>query len=137
MNKKVVHAAVMLVALCCLVFSCKKHSSENSENSDGWWGDTESSNESSNDSFIYPGNFFDLDYTEYTPEEELPSGKVSLATPSASGKKAESVVPGLRKISDYKTKYSTKRQSEDAQVVNAPEKADAADIKTSPDKFVV
>ena len=53
--------------------------------------------------------FFTLDYSPYEPEPESKAGKVSLFSPKASGKKVESIVPGLRKLSEYKTSYSTKK----------------------------
>ena len=55
------------------------------------------------------GNFFTPDYTPYEPEPESVAGKLSLSSPKAGGGKAENIVPGLRKLSDYKTSYNTKK----------------------------
>ncbi|WP_294427765.1 alpha-2-macroglobulin [uncultured Treponema sp.] len=55
------------------------------------------------------GNFFTPDYTPYEPESESVAGKVRLSSPKAKGAKAESIEPGLRNLSEYKTSYSTKK----------------------------
>ena len=55
------------------------------------------------------GDFFTPDYTPYEPEPESVAGKLSLSAPKVSGGKIESIIPGLRKLSEYKTSYNTKK----------------------------
>ncbi|MBQ4378237.1 MAG: alpha-2-macroglobulin [Treponema sp.] len=64
---------------------------------------------STEDRVFDAGNFFTPDYTPYEPESESVAGKLSLSSPKAGSTKAESVIPGLRKLSDYKTSYNSKK----------------------------
>ena len=66
------------------------------------------------DTFIKPEEFFTLDYTPYLPEEIYKSSKLPEDITVSEGDKKEydaantsSVIPGLRDINKYKTKYST------------------------------
>ncbi len=65
------------------------------------------------DKFIDPKNFFTLDYTPYLPESEAAViNKTNMQTAvaaSAQGTGSQSVVPGLRAITEYKTDYSVKK----------------------------
>ena len=72
------------------------------------------------DTFISPDDFFTLDYTPYEPEPDVTEAKAkkraaagSTAAGSAGKKagstaKAQSVIPGLRKLDAYKTSYETR-----------------------------
>lgn len=53
-------------------------------------------------------NFFQLDYNTQSPDNPAASGKVTDSTKKAAGK-SDSVIPGLRKLSDYITKYTENR----------------------------
>ena len=65
--------------------------------------------DSASDRVFDAGNFFTPDYTPYEPEPESTSGKVNLSSPKTVGAKIESIIPGLRKLSEYKTKYNSKK----------------------------
>ena len=58
-----------------------------------------------------PGNFFTPDYTPYEPEPESVAGKMSLSSPKGIAGKVAGIIPGLRKLTEYKTLYNTKRSS--------------------------
>ena len=55
--------------------------------------------------YIDPEKFFELNYTPEYPEPESEYGKLNLNSPDAQGKDT-SVVPPLRKLSDYETNYA-------------------------------
>ncbi len=64
------------------------------------------------DKFINPDDFFTLDYTPYLPESEAAViNKTAQASNTASkqGQGSQSVIPGLRAITEYKTDYSEKK----------------------------
>ena len=65
------------------------------------------------DKFIGPKDFFTLDYTPYLPESESAViSKTNTQAAGAAGAKgtgSQSVVPGLRAITEYKTDYSVKK----------------------------
>ena len=65
--------------------------------------------DSASDRVFDAGNFFTPDYTPYEPEPESAAGKLNLSSPKAGGSKIESIIPGLRKLSEYKTKYNSKK----------------------------
>ncbi|MBQ0050474.1 MAG: alpha-2-macroglobulin [Treponema sp.] len=54
-------------------------------------------------------DLFTLDYTSERPEPEPTYDKVDLSGKSGGDSDSTSVIPGLRSLSSYKTKYSTKR----------------------------
>lgn len=55
--------------------------------------------------------FFSPEFESATPEtSENAAKKAALSVQKSSAKSSESVIPGLRKISDYKISYSTKRK---------------------------
>lgn len=56
-------------------------------------------------------DFFSLDYTPYVPEAQTEAEQVKLQGVSSLGKTI-SVIPGLRKLSAYKTDYKIGRKSE-------------------------
>ena len=66
-------------------------------------------------------SFFTPDYTPCEIEEESPAGKIPPTGSGYSGGKAAGIVPGLRKLSEYKTAYGAGRQ-----VVSLPAIARAA-----------
>lgn len=65
------------------------------------------------DKFIGPKDFFTLDYTPYLPESEAAvinkTNTQAAGAASAKGTGSQSVVPGLRAITEYKTDYSVKK----------------------------
>ena len=64
------------------------------------------------DKFINPDNFFTLDYTPYLPESEAAVINKTAQTSNAASKQgqgSQSVIPGLRAITEYKTDYSEKK----------------------------
>ena len=65
--------------------------------------------ETTEDRVFDPGNFFTPDYTPYEPEPESVAGKLRLSATKGAAGKVAAIVPGLRKLSDYLTKYSTRR----------------------------
>ncbi|MCQ2585246.1 MAG: MG2 domain-containing protein [Treponema sp.] len=76
---------------------------------------------------------FTLDYTPETPEPQKGPGKINMSAGTSSGsssgtEKNESVVPGLRKLDDYKTKYYTSK------LVNGKKNSAAQDEKLDPAK---
>ena len=108
---------LLMSIFCVALFSCEKsHAKKNSiENelgidSDFIFDDSSLSLEDYEDyEFISPDKFFDLDYRPEYPEPESYSGKVNLDNPEASKNPSQSVIPGLRDISDYKISYHTKK----------------------------
>ena len=63
-------------------------------------------------SFASLQNFFKLDYTAEYPDSEFKTqndADKESETTSASSEKSESVIPGIRKLTDYVTKYLTKK----------------------------
>ncbi|MCR4822572.1 MAG: alpha-2-macroglobulin [Treponema sp.] len=56
------------------------------------------------------GNFFTPDYRPMEAEPESVKGRLSLSAPKAKGGKVQSIVPGLRKLSDYLTSYKNKKE---------------------------
>ncbi|MBO4507318.1 MAG: alpha-2-macroglobulin, partial [Spirochaetaceae bacterium] len=66
------------------------------------------------DTFINPDDFFTLDYTPYLPESEAAVINKTAQASNAAGKSGQgdqSVIPGLRAITDYKTDYSEKKMT--------------------------
>ena len=82
------------------------------------------------DRVFEPGNFFTPDYTPYEPEPESAPGKLQLSAPKAKGGKIAGVIPGLRKLTEYLTKYSTKRTDFSFPAVTAAD-GDASSAKKS------
>lgn len=107
-------SALSAITALCLLFcsvSCSKNESGKTassfgslplESSQGFYDDYE---------FIDPEDFFTLDYRPEKPEEKSAGGKANLENPEAAKEKSASFVPGLRKLSEYKTEYQTKRLS--------------------------
>ena len=64
------------------------------------------------DTFIDPEDFFTLDYTPYLPEDFAKKRHLSddndidLSLAETGNEKDNSIIPGLRNISDYKTEYN-------------------------------
>lgn len=76
---------------------------------------------------------FSLDYTPVEPEPKKPAGKINMSAGTSSGsssgtEKNESVIPGLRKLEDYKTKYYTSK------LVDGKNNSPAMDEKMDPAK---
>ncbi|MBQ8014331.1 MAG: hypothetical protein IJ257_08090, partial [Treponema sp.] len=88
------------------LFSCKEKKSYTIEYSEP--APQAAIDETTGERVFTVGNFFTPDYTPYEPEPESVAGRVNLSSPKSGGK-AESIVPGLRKLSDYKTSYNTKK----------------------------
>ena len=106
--KKTVLLFISILALASV--SCKKENvTTNTYSTDSTPKVTTSTTEPQKPFVFNEEEFFTLDYTPYEPEPESKAGKLSLFSPKASGKKVENIVPGLRKLSDYKTSYSTKK----------------------------
>jgi hypothetical protein len=82
--------------------------------------------DSTEDRVFDAGNFFTPDYTPYEPEPESAAGKLNLSSPKAGGGKIESIIPGLRKLSEYKTKYNSKKSD-----FKIPEVTKMAEDRTS------
>ena len=65
------------------------------------------------DKYISPEQFFTLDYTPYLPESEAAvinkMNTQSSAAANSQGKVSQSVIPGLRAITEYQTDYSVKK----------------------------
>ena len=97
----------LISVLALFAFSCNEKKSNNIEFTE--LPKLSTINDATGDRVFTAGNFFTPDYTPYEPEGENVAGKLSLSSPSASGGKSESIVPGLRKLSDYKTNYSSKK----------------------------
>lgn len=104
-------SAVMLAAVCGLLFGCKKETADSSADGSlalavrqdgGAVGVTE-------DRVYDPGNFFTPDYTPYAPEPDNTPRRLTLSAPVPGGKKSVGIVPGLRKLADYLTAYATER----------------------------
>ncbi len=119
-----------LLALCALMtFSCKKEKAggkgeENLLPLPVAIGATE-------ERTFDPGNFFTPDYTPYEPEPEQGAGKVHLSAPKSKGEKIVSIVPGLRKLSDYLTAYKNKRtEYELPQIKRLPDAASETTAKS-------
>lgn len=95
--------------------------------------------DSTSDRVFDAGNFFTPDYTPYEAEPESKAGKIKLFWPKAGGK-AESIVPGLRKLSDYQTSYKTRKSdlnlSELAKMVGEQDSAEKSPIKSQPLKII-
>ena len=88
------------------LFSCKEKKSYTIEYSEP--APQATIDEATGERVFTVGNFFTPDYTPYEPEPESVAGRVNLSSPKSGGK-AESIVPGLRKLSDYLTSYNTKK----------------------------
>jgi len=76
---------------------------------------------------------FTLDYTPMTPEPKKEAGRIDMSAGTSSGAagstaKNESVVPGLRKLDDYQTKYYTTK------LVNGKKSVAAENEKLDPAK---
>ena len=97
----------LISVLALFAFSCNEKKSNNIEFTE--LPKLSTINDATGDRVFTAGNFFTPDYTPYEPEGENVAGKLSLSSPSANGGKSESIVPGLRKLSDYKTNYSSKK----------------------------
>ena len=100
--------AVALALCAVMTFSCKKEETRGS-------GEVTLSVkplalESTEERVFEPGNFFTPDYTPYEPEAEDRAGKVNLTWPKSKGEKILSIIPGLRKLSDYLTSYSDRQK---------------------------
>ena len=92
-----------------LVASCKDKKASGAKDGSG----VESSDlmESfGDDKFSGFGNLFNLDYTPELPEDEMVPERIGTDYAGASGK-SENIVPGLRALDKYKTKYQSKRLS--------------------------
>lgn len=106
-----VAASAVLAMVCGLLVGCTKETAESPADGavaravrqdGGTVGDTE-------DRVYDAGNFFTPDYTPYAPEPDNTPRRLTLNAPAPSGKKAAGIVPGLRKLADYLTAYTTKR----------------------------
>ena len=110
--KKIFYAATAVFTAILLVFSvssCKRETSNSITEKSIDISPKDVSEEYAQDRVFDAGNFFTPDYTPYTPEPEQKRGKVVLNSPKTSGEKVESIIPGLRKLSEYKTSYNTKK----------------------------
>ncbi|MDE7227748.1 MAG: Ig-like domain-containing protein [Treponemataceae bacterium] len=104
-------SAVMLAVVCGLFLGCKKETADSPAGGSlaravrqdgGTVGETE-------DRVYDLGNFFTPDYTPYAPEPENTPRRLTLSAPTPGDKKAAGIVPGLRKLADYLTAYTTNR----------------------------
>ena len=89
------------ISLC--VLGCRKEEPVTSQNV------PESSVSEASVSPVEPFPEGNLDYSRKLPEPET-SGDTSIQNPAVSENAGESVIPGLRPLDQYKTKYLTQRQ---------------------------
>ena len=90
------------------VFSCKEKATEMTEFKEA--APEVVIDESTGERVFTAGNFFTPDYRPYEPEKQSLPGKLKLPSAKKSrGEKSESIIPGLRKLSEYKTRYNTKK----------------------------
>ena len=103
--KRLCAAAIAIFVVGAI--SCKKEQPNGAEEIS--LSVTPVSAEVTEDRVFEPGTFFTPDYTPYEPEPVREPGKLKLASPKTTGEKIVSIVPGLRKLSDYLTAYRTSR----------------------------
>ena len=118
-KEMLIKIAVVLLA-CIWISSCnKKNITDNVKVSSSIQSTYNEIDENANvdKTFISSKDFFIPDYTPCQPEEALPTGKVELQKVSSS-EKVNSIIPGLRKLSDYKTDYKTDKKTERNNKVN-------------------
>ncbi len=100
-KEMLIKIAVVLLA-CMWISSCnKKNITDNVKVSSSIQSTYNEIDENANvdKTFISSKDFFIPDYTPCQPEEALPTGKVELQKVSSS-EKVNSIIPGLRKLSD-------------------------------------
>jgi len=140
MCKKLITVTFLAVA-CVFLGSCRKAGTAGGSNSSGTevngYGDDDSET-----NLISPGSFFTLDYTPYAAEKDDAGRKASAAERaqgrSAAGKQAAAgIIPGLRKLSAYETKYSDKVPADDTLNREGPEKAASGAVQKTDKPFTV
>lgn len=107
MRSLVLQSLFCVFLLSLAVSSCNKDSSSRSKKSKSSGNQEEIEYEEY--SFIDPGSFFELDYTPERPEPKTNAGTIVDASPSGQKGKDSSVIPGVRDLLKYKTRYGTQR----------------------------
>lgn len=92
----------------CMFYGCSKGDDYDYSSASLIYEDVE---EDTGYRFINPEDFFNLDYTPEIPEKKSIAGKITDSSPSGSGGKDTSIIPGVRELSKYKIKYASKRLS--------------------------
>lgn len=100
-----VKTSIALLILACIVSCGKKDvGGDAAKNFTPQINGVKNSSTSSENSFADLEDFFTPNYTPCVPEEPTEAEHVKLQNVSSSGKDA-SIIPGLRKLSEYKTDY--------------------------------
>ena len=111
--KKIYLCFLVLVCISLCLLGCKKESPAVGQTVPEDTSVTEASQ-------LEPFPDGDLDYSRMLPESEGTADDYTYDNPEASDSAGESVIPGLRPLDQYKTKYFTERQEAPKPKVGAP-----------------
>ena len=109
MKHRYMCAAALMLAVAVFAGCGKGRAGASADGANAFAARYDGGADASTEERVYdPGTFFTPDYTPYVPEPENTPRRLTLSAPAPGGK-AAGIVPGLRKLADYLTSYTTKR----------------------------
>ncbi len=119
---------ICTVLILCMFYGCQKDDPSGNSSRSEFSSDNDIVYEDYH--FLNPEKIFELDYTPEKPENPSKPVTIKDSSPSeTTGTENTSVIPGIRKLSEYKIKYADKRLSAD-ELIKASEQNQSNAQKT-------